>query len=333
MDFNAILTAMNNPSNKVNNRILIIDGLNLFIRSFSVVPLMDNDGNHIGGTLGFLKSLKSLISQHRPSRVIITFDGPGGSVKRRQIYSEYKNNRAIKQKLNRCYDFLNAEQERESMTNQMFQLIKYLENLPVQILIVPNIEADDTIAYCTETLKNENTHIIIVSSDRDYLQLVDKNVSVWSPIKKIMYDEKTVLDEYGIPSFNFLLYKIIVGDTSDNISGIKGVGVKTLIKEFPEIVEREITYHHLLRKLEEVESSKKSMKAISENVDILERNYKLMQLHEVDISGHSKQLILDLLNRKKPPFNRVQLIRQLTSDGIISSFQNLETFLTAFTYL
>ena len=81
---------------KPNDKVLIIDGLNTFIRVFSVIPTTNDDGIHVGGIVGFLRSIGYTINMFRPTRVIIVFDGKGGSTRRRKIYPEYKQNRKTK---------------------------------------------------------------------------------------------------------------------------------------------------------------------------------------------------------------------------------------------
>ena len=96
---------------RLNDRVLIIDGLNTFIRSFAVNPAINEDGLHIGGMMGFLKSIRYTCDILKPSRCIIVFDGKDGSKRRRKIYPEYKENRKVKQRLNRNVDWGTAHQD------------------------------------------------------------------------------------------------------------------------------------------------------------------------------------------------------------------------------
>ena len=89
----------------INSRILILDGLNTFIRVFSAVPALNDDGDHIGGVTGFLRSIAANIRQHKPTRCVIVFDGKGGSRRRKDLYPEYKANRANKTAFNRYQEF------------------------------------------------------------------------------------------------------------------------------------------------------------------------------------------------------------------------------------
>ena len=98
-----------------NDKVLIIDGLNTFIRVFSVIPTTNDDGIHVGGIVGFLKSVGYAIKMLAPTRTIIVFDGKGGSNRRRKLYPEYKAKRTTKIRLNRVNEFENIDDERHSM--------------------------------------------------------------------------------------------------------------------------------------------------------------------------------------------------------------------------
>ena len=126
-----------------NDKILVIDGLNTFIRVFSVIPTLNDDGIHIGGIVGFLKSVGYAIKMLRPTRCIIVFDGKGGSTRRRKVYSEYKNRRKTKIRLNRANEYSSVEDEHQSMLLQLQRGVEYLENLPLTLLSIDNIEADE----------------------------------------------------------------------------------------------------------------------------------------------------------------------------------------------
>ena len=176
-----------------NDKVLIIDGLNTFIRVFSVIPTTNDDGIHVGGIVGFLKSVCYAISMIRPTRTIIVFDGKGGSNRRRKIYSEYKNKKRTKYRLNRSNDFSSVEDERQNMIMQLSRSVEYLNCLPMTIVSIDNIEADDSIAYISEQCLTDS-NIVIMSTDKDFLQLVDDRVSVWSPVRKKLYKPNDILE-------------------------------------------------------------------------------------------------------------------------------------------
>ena len=222
---------------QVNDKVLLIDGLNTFIRCWSANPSMNDDGLHTGGVAGFLKSVGYAIKLVAPTRCIIIFDGDGGSEKRRKIYPEYKAHRKSSVRLNRTYEELSdKDSEEASKLKQLVRRAEYLQHLPVSILIMDSIEADDTIAYCANEYFKDSK-VFIMSSDKDFLQLVNERVKVWSPTKKTMYGPAEVLRDYGIHPNNFAVFRAIDGDDSDNIDGIKGAGAKTITKCFPFLAE------------------------------------------------------------------------------------------------
>jgi len=262
----------------LNDRVLVIDGLNTFIRAFAVNPAINDDGLHIGGMMGFLKSIRYTCDILKPSRCVIVFDGKGGSKRRSKIYPEYKATRKVKKRLNRNVDWGTAPQdEQESMKQQMGRLIEYLEQLPLTLVCIDGIEADDTIAYISQQLLSESD-IFIMSTDKDFLQLVDDRVKVWSPTKKKLYTKNEVFEEYGIPSRNILTYRVLDGDKSDNIGGIRGAGIKSIVKYLLPITEDEdFTVKDLIEFAEKSDGKIKLLENIKNSSNLLKRNYLLMQ--------------------------------------------------------
>ena len=297
-----------------NDKVLIIDGLNTFIRVFSVIPTTNDDGIHVGGIVGFLRSIGYTINMFRPTRVIIVFDGKGGSTRRRKIYPEYKQNRKTEYRVNRTYDFASQEDEKQNMIMQLQRIVEYLDTLPVTVFSYDNIEADDTIGYlCRQVLTDSN--ITIMSTDKDFLQLANGRIKVWSPTKKKLYDEQAVLDEYGISSHNLIWYRVIDGDKSDNIKGVKGLGLKTIQKKLPFLSENRIV------NIDEI------ITKLPESKDIIELNYKLMQLSDVDISGTTKTKITE---RVRQPINRLikyKFQKMFLEDKLYTALPNLNSWL------
>ena len=139
-------------SEEPDDKVLIIDGLNTFIRCFSAIPTLNDDGAHVGGIVGFLRSIGYAIRTIRPTRTILVFDGKGGSNRRRKLFPEYKANRNMSERLNRSYDFNTKEDEHQSMVMQLTRVIDYLDYLPITTITIENIEADDTMAYVTKQI-------------------------------------------------------------------------------------------------------------------------------------------------------------------------------------
>ena len=317
---------------KPNDHVLLIDGLNTFIRAFSVNPSLNEDGSHVGGLVGFLKSVRFTINKFKPTRCVVVFDGKGGSKPRQKIYSQYKAGRKVRSRLNRNVDWAtNPQDEHESMKLQIGRLIEYLEHLPLTILALDRLEADDIISYVTNvTLKDSKT--TIMSTDKDFLQLVSPRVQLYSPTKKITYDEELVKKEFGIYPQNMLTCRVIDGDKSDGIPGVRGIGIKTLIKEFPELTQNE---KFDIKRLLDSASSKttKASKLISNNEYIVKRNYLLMQLQDPDIANHTKLKITDAVNSVTPQLIKYKFQRLFVEDKLWGQIPNFDNWVTEFMIL
>jgi len=316
----------------LNSRVLIIDGLNTFIRSHSVNPSLNDNGVHVGGLIGFLKSIRYSISLHKPTRCIIVFDGKHSVKSRRKIFPDYKQNRTIKKRLNRNVDWgVAPTDERESMRIQMGRLLQYLEHLPITLICIDNIEADDAISYITNTILPKDSKIFIMSTDKDFLQLVNNNVYVWSPTKKILYTEEKVMEEYGMTPNNFLLFRVMDGDKSDNIPGIKGAGIKTVIKNLPMLTESEsLDIEKLIEITDKSTLNSKFMDTMRNNKEILYRNYLLMQLNDVDIPNHIKLKIQESVSREIPSLVKPKFQVMFLKDKLHSQILNLDAWITEF---
>ena len=300
-----------------NENVLIIDGLNTFIRVFSVIPTTNDNGTHIGGIVGFLKSIGYTINMFRPTRCIIIWDGKGGSSRRRKMYPEYKAKRKTNIRLNRAYDFETIEEERANMIRQIQRTIEYLDFLPITMLSIDNVEADDIIAYASKQVLTDSK-VTIMSSDKDFLQLVDDRISVWSPTKKKLYRPEQVMEEYGIPSHNLLMYRIFDGDKSDNINGVFGYGLKTVLKKLPFLQEdKQFSVDDAITEVDELE----------EHREIMERNFDLMQLHNVNISASAKTKTIDKIREPIPKLDKVTFKKMFLDDKMYSALPNLESWL------
>jgi len=314
-------------SNNPNEKVLIIDGLNTFIRVFSVIPTTNDDGIHVGGIVGFLKSVGYAIKMLAPTRTIIVFDGKGGSNRRRKLYPEYKAKRTTKIRLNRVNDFENIEDERHSMLMQLSRCAEYLEKLPVNIISVDSVEADDVMAYIAKQLlpKSKTT---IMSTDKDFLQLVSDRISVWSPTKKKLYNPEKVLEEYKVTSKNLLLSRIFEGDQSDNIKGVMGIGTKTLLKNFPQLADENVvmTRDDVIKEAQNNKGDR-FYDLINDGVDTIHRNHKLMQLQEVDISGNAKLKINNIVNGKIPELSKPNFQKMFIEDRMFGALPNMDSWI------
>ena len=295
-----------------NDRVLIFDGLNHFIRSFAAVPVQNEDGEHVGGLYGFVSSMATIAKRLQPTRIILVFDGKGSTKQRKAIYEDYKSNRAVRDTLNRTKGFENTQDESEAMKRQFKRLYEYLLLLPVDILLFDGTEADDIISYVTTKLDNE---VYICSTDKDFYQLITDRIKVYNPVKKEIVDKNIVLERFKTSPQNFVYYKSLMGDGSDNIPGITGVGPKTIEKDLPELQsETRLTPKDFSNLLNEKSTTK--TKKILDNLDTLDRNYKLMQLHEPLVNGKMKLEINDVLSQDLANYNRFLLRKLFREDKI-----------------
>lgn len=314
-----------------DSKVLIIDGLNSFIRVFSAVPLVNDDGEHIGGYIGFMRSIAAVIRQFKPTRCIIVFDGKGGSARRKKMHSGYKEGRSMSTRFNRREDTgdQTLEEELLSMRTQMGKLSEYLQCLPVTLISIDNIEADDAIAYlATDVFRPKGSEVIIMSDDKDFIQLVDEKTSIWRPVEKKYYTPKEVVDKFGIPSHNFIHYKVFMGDGSDNIKGINGIGIKTMQSKFPILLEdKHSTLEDVIDYCKARVNEHKVYKTVVDNEETMRLNWALMSLEDLDISTNFKLMIMDMANQPVPELNTFKFKKMFMLDKAYTAIPNIDTWL------
>jgi 5'-3' exonuclease len=317
-------TALNTDK---NSRILLVDGTNNFIRCWIATPTLNDHGEHVGGISGFLLSIGYAIKLFRPTRVIIVFDGQGGSKRRKDLYPEYKSQRSTPKRINRAYeDMSDPEMEHKAIIEQMSTLIGFLKYLPVSVIAIDYIEADDAIGYISTQMFKESK-ITIMSGDKDFLQLVNERVSIWSPIKKKAYGISDIISEYGVHPTNFVYYRILEGDKSDNIPGVGGIQLATAKKIFPMLAEStETSVARILELAKDRINERKAFANIVENADIVSRNYMLMQLKDPNFSP-SLQLKVETATEMIYPYNKLHFIQKMSSHGMHSTIPNYHAWL------
>lgn len=308
-----------------NSRVLIVDGLNTFIRCWSAVPTMNDDGDHVAGVTGVLKSIGLAMRNVQATRCIVVFDGKNGSKSRQKMYGGYKANRdKNKLRVNRQYDdMMNEEDERESMKRQYVWLSELLHNLPITTMMYDGVEADDVMAYIATHLLKEEEQAVLMSTDKDFLQLVNDTTIVWSPTKKKIYNKHVVKEEFGIEPKNLLLFRVLDGDVSDNVPGVRGCGIKTLVKRFPEITEdTKLSVEDFLQLAESKRGKIKLYDDIMQSKKQILMNKKLMRLDEQLISGTTKMDILTRFDEPIKPLNKLNFLQACLKYKVIDKFGN-----------
>ena len=312
----------------INSDILLVDGLNTYIRSFMAIPSLNEDGLHTGGIAGFLKSIGYAIKLLSPTRVIIVFDGKGGSQKRRKIYPGYKNGRKTDIRLNRNYEELSSSPiESVNFKKELIRTVNYLDTLPVTVMAIDQIEADDTIAYLAkETFKDSN--VTIMSTDKDFLQLASDKIKIWSPVKKKIFGCKEIVDEYGITCNNFVLYRVMEGDVSDNIPGLDGVGLKRVVKAFPFLSDgQQYGLQEIYNYSENNRGKYKIYDTVLDNKLLLERNHSLMQLSDTQVQSFTQLRIEEIIKTPIRKIDKMTFTKLITEDKMWNNIPNYHIWL------
>ena len=298
-----------------NKRVLVVDGMNCFYRHFVANPSMSDNGDHVGGIVGFLKGIQLLSERYTPRDIIVVWEG-GGSPRRRSIDPSYKGGRRP-EKLNRFY----SEDIPDTVSNrneQVSKLVNLLRLAGVRQMYVSDCEADDVIARLVNV--NFKDHdCVIISTDRDFFQLINDRVAVWSPGSKKEWSSELVVENHGIHPENFCLARCFVGDSSDGIKGVPGAGFRTLAKRFPELsYEESVTIDDILTKCRELREQKalKIYDNIISREEVIKKNWKLMYLGHGNLSGNHIQKIDGVLNAESPSRNKLKFIRALAILGI-----------------
>jgi DNA polymerase I len=298
---------------------LLVDGNNLLKIGFHGVKDYFNGTEHVGGIWHFLNTLRRFIEDENFNKVVVFWDGELSTSQRRLIYPKYKLNRKG----------VTEDFKEESFGKQKQRVKQYLEEMFVRQIEFENSEADDLIAYYCKISKDESKTIF--SGDRDLTQLISDDVTIYSPNTKKYYKngDKIKLKEIEIPHYNVKTYKIIAGDISDNIDGIYYMGEKTLVKLFPEILDKEVSFSDILTKGEELLKEQKDNTVLKNLLtgktkegifgdEFFEINKKIVDLSEPMISEEGKEIVELYYSESLDPDGRgyKNLIRMMIDDGL-----------------
>ena len=309
---------------QTGERVLLIDGLNLFFRNFAMLNMVNPNGVHIGGLGGFFRSLGALIRQINPTQVYVIFDGAGSANNRKNLIPEYKSGRDL-QRITNWEAFDDLEDEHEAKVDQMVRIIQYLKTLPVKTITIDKVEADDIIAYLSGVIPQDpKDKSFIVSSDKDFIQLVSDNVIVYRPIEKEYYTKETVVEKFNISPKNFILYKTLLGDNSDKIKGVKGLGKKGLFKKFPELTEKDLIWDDILDICEEKIKDHVVYARIVHGQEELEKNYKVMDLDNPMLSKDDKKYLDKVVSSKELHYHPDEFISMYNEDQLGGLIRNVE---------
>ena len=231
---------------KKTDHFYLIDGSGYIFRAYYALPPLSrkSDGLPTGAVSGFCSMLFKLLedarsddSIHRPTHFAVIFDSARKNF-RNEIYSEYKANRT---------------EAPEDLAPQFEYIRKSVEafNLPSIELI--NYEADDLIATYSKQILEKGAKVTIISSDKDLMQLVSKDVRLYDPMKSKVLGEKEVLEKFGVKPNQVIDVQSLAGDSSDNIPGVPGIGIKTAA----ELINKYKSLDNLLNKADEIPQNKR----------------------------------------------------------------------------
>jgi 5'-3' exonuclease len=297
---------------------LLVDGDNLFKIGFHGVKDLFHESEHVGGIFHFINTLRKFLEEHNHDKVVVFWDAESNSSARKLLYPEYKANRRQS-----MMDF-----KYESYLQQKQRVKQYLEEIFVRQVEMFGNEADDLIAYYTQICEDEQ--VIIFSADKDLTQLISEKVTIYSPIQKRYYKfgDKIKMGSIDIPHQNVMVYKVLTGDKSDNIDGIKLFGEKSMLKFFPQMLEKSCTVDEIIDNAREIEQTAK-VKLITNLLtgttkrgilgeEFFITNQKLVDLQQPLISDEGKQIVEQIQNDVFDPENRgyKNLMKMMVSDGL-----------------
>lgn len=326
----------------MSHKTLLVDAPYLLKRSIHGAKDSYTQAGFMGGVYSFMTTLRKLIKQYGITKCILFWDGAHSGFYRYKIDRAYKANRKSKEwhdttQLTEA-QLAVIDPEKEAERIQKIKVQEYAEELYIRQIEVDKIEADDLIAhYVMNHSKTED--MIIYTNDRDYLQLLGYGIN-------IHYDNLDFPVNMG-NYFTFLPYhyknaltvKILVGDDSDNIDGIEGLGLTTLLKHFPELKSEELKVRDILLKTKQLNEArgKKPLKVFTSmlnGIERLKKNYQLMNLSEPILTEEAlealEQLEMPLAEEDADGKKRgsQSLLKLMSRDGFLSLYSNQGNFVS-----
>ncbi|MEE8388566.1 MAG: DNA polymerase I [Acidiferrobacterales bacterium] len=204
-------------SKKKNNALILVDGSSYLYRAFHAMrqaDLSNSSGEPTGAVYGVTNMLRKLLTDYDPQYIAVVFDAKGKTF-RNDLYPQYKANRPPMP---------------EDLRPQVAWVHKVVEAMGLNLLVVEGVEADDVIGTLATQAADEGRQVTISSGDKDLMQLVNQRVNMVDTMKDVIYDHDGVVAKFGVPPDRMIDYLTLVGDTSDNIPGVPGVGPKTAVK-------------------------------------------------------------------------------------------------------
>jgi 5'-3' exonuclease len=314
--------------------VLLVDGDNLLTIGFYGVKNMLYRGQHIGGIYHFLNTLRKSFETYQLDKIVVFWDGLEGSQTRKKIYIHYKENR--KQRIR-------TEEELNSYNYQRDRIKQYLEELFVRQGEYEYCESDDNIAYYTQNSPNERK--IVYSSDGDLTQLVSGDTQIFNPSHQKLYkqNDTIIYNHEEILIENVRLVKMMCGDSSDNIAGIRGMGIKRFLSLFPELRTQQLTVEQVKDKCNVLFEQDKHNKLIANLLtgvtkhgvfgeEFFDVNNRIVSLDTPFLTDEAKEGIELLINENLDPEGRSykNTMRMMMEDGIFTALPKSDDRWTMF---
>ena len=298
---------------------LLIDGESLLKTGFFGRKDLQNENFGVGAIFHFIYTLKKLIDNFGYNKVVVCWDHPNSGWFRIQYYPMYKWNRN---------EASLSEFEQFSLSYQRVRIKQYLEELFIRQIEEKKCEADDLIAYYVKNTSKENK--TVYTADTDLLQLLDKNTDIYLTGKKLFINRENFHEIFGYNHKNVLLMKILEGDKTDDIEGIKNLGQKTILKKFPELIKNKKTFDFIKTRCDQILQEKQDK--VAENIlngrtkigDFGDNYFytmdKLINLNHEMLTEEAKKNLNRIIDSPLNPEGRSEenAIKMMTEDEILS---------------
>jgi 5'-3' exonuclease len=305
-----------------NSNILIIDGTSVFVRNWIQNPSMNEDGESIGGVIGFLHTLYEMIDILEPTRIIVAFDGKSPLDWRRSIYTKYKSDRFSHLKFNRQYDMLTYQDELKFLKKQFVTLYSVLTQLPLKVISVESFESFDTIYHLVKNNSTAESKYTIVSNNVDFLQLISPNIKLYSPYKKNKSDFDTG-DE--LSPLMLFYYHAIHGKKNYNIPGVKNIGMKKFTKLFDCSMQTP-NIDDILNVCKNSLKTSTVYKNVLDNEDLIRKNILIMSANP-NYNSDVINILAETYNSPDVKYNKLKLIETLNEQKIIHCIRDFNLIL------
>lgn len=304
---------------KINS--LLVDGEALLKQGFYGAKQVQTKNGSVGAIFHFVNTIKNFYQNFGITKVVVFWEGENSKAYRQGYYPYYKSNRNDKITID----------ERHDLDRQRIRIKQYLEELFIRQVEIDGCEADDGIAYYVKNSPNENK--IIYTNDRDLLQLISADTKVYLYGKKAVINKDNFKNYFDYHYENVGLIKMIAGDSSDNISGLEGIGEETVLKLFPELKKEKKDHEWIINRVDELLTetpTSKKLQVIKEGqtkwgtygIDYFSVMSKVINLETPNVTEDLKLAIAEMVNEPLSPDGRggINIIMEMMKEDQLLNF-------------